>query len=81
MRFPPRQLSTANALSNPSPLGRFTAIDIVITAVSALRQTGHRKYPGDHHSRDKKSEQDFLHNEISFSSSLKVSFCASPLEM
>jgi hypothetical protein len=44
-------------------LGIFASIDIVITAASvALRQTHHRKYPGDHHSGDKKSKQGSLHN-------------------
>jgi hypothetical protein len=79
--FPPRQLSAANAVSNPVPLVIFTSIDIVITAASvALRQTSHRKYTGDHHWGDKKSNQGFLHNIISFSSRLNVPFYANQLE-
>jgi hypothetical protein len=79
--FPPRQLSAANALSNPIPLISFTSIDIVITVVSvALRQSSHRKYPGDRHCCDKKSKQGSLHNVVSFSYSLNVQFCANPIE-
>jgi len=59
----------------------FTSIDVVITAASvALRQTSHRKYPGDRHCGDKKSKQGFLHNVISFSSRLNVPSYANPLE-
>jgi hypothetical protein len=59
----------------------FTSIDIVITAASvALCQTSHRKYHADHHCGDKQSKQGFLHNVISFSSSLNVPFFANLLE-
>jgi hypothetical protein len=79
--FTPRELSAANAISNPIPLGIFTSIDIVVTAASvALGQTNYRKYPGDHHRGDKKSKQGSLHNVISSCSSLNVTFRVNPLE-
>jgi hypothetical protein len=60
--FPPRQLSAANAVSNPFPLEMFTSIDTAAAVAVALRQAGHRNYPADYHCRNKKSKQSFLHN-------------------